>query len=59
MYRLGIIEESIDDRSILSGLMPYFVSQRTERVSEDEMVEYGVTEAKVERGYLETIPLHI
>lgn len=121
MYRLGIIEESVDDRSILSGLMPYFVSQRTERVSEDEcpvwhineyhvaeseiadianmlknhikqtwychafndekmfvvlkgrwfqialkrdeswdeMIAYGVTEAKVERGYLETIPLHI
>lgn len=32
MYRLGIIEESIDDRNILSDLFPYFVSQRIENV---------------------------
>lgn len=25
----------------------------------DEMIEYGVKEANVDRGYLETIPLHI
>ena len=121
MYRLGIIEESIKDRSILSGLTPCFVSQRIEDVPGDEcsiwhineyhvaedditnivnmlkqciketwychafneeklfvvlagrwfqisikrdgtweeMIEYGVREAKVEREYLETIPLHI
>lgn len=121
MYRLGIIEESINDRSILSDLFPYFVSQRVENVPDDEcpiwhineyrvpedeienivdmlkehvketwychafsgekmfvvltgkwfqitlkrdeawdeMIEYGVHEAKVEREYLETIPLHI
>lgn len=121
MYRLGIIEESINGRNILNDLAPYLVSQRIENVPEDEcpvwhineyhvaeseiadianmiknyikqtwychafndekmyvvlterwfqislkrdetwdeMVEYGVNEAKVERGYLETIPLHI
>lgn len=121
MYRLGIIEESIDDRNILSDLFPYFVSQRIENVPEDEcsiwhineyhvaedeitnvvdmlkmhiketwychafseeklfvvlkgrwfqislkrnetwdeMIEYGVKEANVDRGYLETVPLHI
>ena len=91
MYRLGIIEESVDDKKILCGLTPYFISQRMENVPEDEcpiwhineeklfviltgkwfqialkrdetwneMIEYGVGEAQVERGYLETIPLHI
>lgn len=121
MYRLGIIEESVDDRDILCVLKPYFISQRIENVPEDEcpvwhineyhvvenaieniadmlkkhiketwychafgdekmfvvlagrwfpislkrdetwdeMIEYGVCVAKVERGYLETIPLHI
>lgn len=121
MYRLGIIEESMDDMRVLRGLEPYFVSQRMEEVSEDEfplwhineyhvpedkirniaellqhhiketwyahgfndknlivalkgkwfevslnrdetwnqMIEYGVTYARVERQYLETIPLHI
>ena len=121
MYRLGIIEESVDDRDILCVLKPYFISQRIENVPQDEctiwhineyrvpddriigianmlnqhikenwychafneekmfvvltgrwfqislkkdetwdeMIEYGVHEAKVEREYLETIPLHI
>lgn len=121
MYRLGIIEESIDDKGILSGLTPYLVSQRIENVPEDEcpvwhineyhvaekaieniadmlknhiketwychafngekifvvltgkwfqvslkrdetwdeMIEYGVVHANVERRYLETIPSHI
>ncbi len=121
MYRLGIIEESIDDRNILSDLASSFVSQRIEDVPEDEypvwhvneyhvaeneitdvvdmlkmhiketwychafsdekllvvlkenwfeislvrdetwdeMIEYGMCKAKVERTYLETIPLHI
>ncbi len=121
MYRLGIIEESIDDRDILCVLNPYLVSQRIENVPEDEypiwhineyhvsddkigdvanmlkrhvketwychafsdekllvvlkgkyfeislkrdetwdeMIEYGVVVGKVERCYLETIPLYI
>ena len=121
MYRLGIIEESVDDRGILCVLKPYFVSQRIENVPEDEcpvwhineyhvtsdgikniadmlkqhiketwychafnderllvvlkgkwfeislkrdetwdeMIEYGEVNAKVERCYLETIPLYI
>ena len=121
MYRLGIIEESIDNQEFLGDLVPYFVSQRIENVPEDEcpvwhvneyhiaeddmksmadmlknyiketwychafsdekllvvlkgkwfaislvrdetwdeMIEYGVNKANVERGYLETIPLHI
>jgi len=121
MYRLGIIEERIDNKDVLDELVPYFVSQRIENVPEDEcpvwhvneyhvdekdtksiadilknhvketwychafdeetlfviltgrwfqisinrdetwdeMIEYGVNKANVERGYLETIPLNI
>ncbi len=121
MYRLGVIEESVDDRDILQVLSPHFVSQRIENVPEDEcpvwhvneyhitedeiknvvnllqqymketwychafsdksmfvvlagkwfevslkrdetwdeMMEYGTAIAKIERSYLETIPLHI
>lgn len=92
MYRLGIIEESIDDREVLSVLKPYFISQHIENVPEDEcpiwhineyhvaddrimgiadmlkqhiketwdeMIEYGVNTANVDKCYLKTIPLHI
>lgn len=121
MYRLGLIEESLDDTDLLHMLTPYFISQRIENVPEDEcpvwhineyrvaddeikdiadmlkqhvkktwychafndeklfvvlkgkwfeislkrdetwneMIEYGVVVANVERCYLETIPLHI
>lgn len=121
MFKLGIIEESISDKSIFEKLQPYFYSQRIENVPEDgcpvwytneyhiddesiekicellkdfvlptwyihafnrkslyvilqgkyfkiarhknkswdEMIEYGVTNAKVERHFLERIPLHI
>lgn len=52
MYRLGIIEESIDNKDILCGLTPYFVSQRIENVPEDEcpvwhINEYQVAEDKI------------
>lgn len=121
MYRLGIIEESLENKDILEILKPYFISQYVENVPEDEcpvwhtneyhvpenkiyelmdmlkevlkltwyihafneeklyvvlgrkwfeiflhkdeswneMIEYGVKCAKVERRFLESIPLHI
>lgn len=121
MYRLGIIEESLENQAVLELLAKYFVSQRIEHVPEDEcpiwhtneycvpeellkdildvlkdsikktwyihafndrnlfvvlrgkwfeipqvrdqlwneMIEYGVNVAGVERCYLETIPLHV
>lgn len=121
MFRLGIIEESLEDRQVLEIIKPYFVSQRIENVLEDEypiwhtneyhigdekifdvlevlknnikttwyihafnkktlyvvlkskwfeislhkdktweeMIEYGVNIAKVERRYLENVPLYI
>lgn len=121
MYRLGIIEESLDNQNILNVIKKLFYSQRIEEVEEDEvpiwhineyhvpdselvnilplleehikptwyihafsqeklyvvlkgksfniskqkddswneMIEYGVKNAKVERHFLENVPLHI
>ena len=121
MYRLGIIEESLDNQNILDIIKKFFYSQRIEKVPEDEvpiwhtneyyvpdsdlinlltlleqhvkttwyihafneeklyvvlqgksfniskekddswneMIEYGVNVAKVERYFLENVPLHI
>ena len=121
MFRMGIIEESLENREILKMFEKYFISQRIEHVPEDEyptwhtneyhipeeeiqelldtlkeqikttwyihtfndktlfvvlqgrwfeialkkdeswndMIEYGVKNAKVERRYLENIPIHI
>ena len=52
MYRLGIIEESIDNKNILCDLASYFVAQRIENVPEDEypvwhINEYQVAEDKI------------
>lgn len=121
MYRLGIIEESLDDPEILDKVKPFYFSQRIEEIPEDKypiwhtneyhvpdseilnllthlekhikltwyihtfnednlyvvlqdktfkisrekdeswntMIEYGINIAKVERNYLENIPLHV
>lgn len=121
MFRLGIIEESLENKEILDLLKPYFFSQRIEEVPEDveplwhtneyhmpddkikelipclekkvkstwyihtfnddvlivilhgksfqiskkrdeswnDMIEYGVKVANVERHFLENVPLHM
>lgn len=121
MFRLGIIEESLENIQVLNLVRPYFFSQRIEKVPEDkcpvwhsneyhvpdekienllkslknevkltwyihafsdkqlfvvlkgryfelpvkrnetwnEMIEYGVIEGKVERHFLENVPLHV
>lgn len=121
MFRLGIIEESLEHTGTLDLVRPYFFSQRVEHVPEDEcpvwhtneyrvpdgkivevldvlkdevkptwyihafsdsrlfvvlrgrcfavsphrdktwddMIEYGVKTAEVERRFLENVPLHI
>lgn len=121
MYRLGIIEESLDNKNILGMIKKFFYSQRIEKVPEDDvpiwhtneyhipdreiiklltilekhikptwyihafneeklyvvlqdkwfeisqekdsswndMIEYGVEVAEVERYFLENIPLHV
>ena len=53
MFRLGIIEESLENMEILNILNPYFVSQRTEDVPEDEcplwhINEYHVADTKIQ-----------
>ena len=52
MFRMGIIEESIENREILKKLEKYFISQRIENVPEDEypvwhINEYQVAEDKI------------
>lgn len=52
MYQLGIIEESIDDKSILDAVKPFFFSGRIEEVPEDEVPiwhtnEYHVPDEKL------------
>lgn len=121
MFRLGVIEESLENKQVLDKLAPFFFSQRIENVPEDiepiwhtneyhvpdeqigllldflsdkvkltwyihafsdnqlyvvlkgkvfklspkkdstwnEMIEYGVEKADVERRFLEKIPLHV
>ena len=57
MYRLGIIEESIDDRNILSGLASCFVSQRIENALEDECPIWHINEYHVANDKI--LSLHI
>ena len=52
MFRLGIIEESLENKEILEVLKPYFVSQYVENVPEDECPiwhtnEYHVAKEKI------------
>lgn len=55
MYRLGIIEESIDNRDILRVLEPYFISQRIESVPEDECPVWHINEYHVAENAIENI----
>ena len=52
MFRMGIIEESLEDIQILERMKPYFFSQRIENVPEDECPiwhtnEYHVGDDKI------------
>lgn len=52
MFRLGIIEESMESKEILEVLKPYFISQYIENVPEDECPvwhtnEYHVPEDRI------------
>lgn len=52
MFRLGIIEESLESNEVLEILKPYFISQYIENVQEDEYPiwhtnEYHVEEDKI------------
>lgn len=54
MFRLGIIEESFENKKVLEGLNKYFVSQRVQKIPDDEFPvwhinEYHVAECEIER----------
>lgn len=55
MYRVGVIEESLENREILSLLEQYFVSQRIEHVPEDEYPIWHINEYYVPEGKLKDI----
>lgn len=41
MFRLGIIEESLENKDILEILKPYFISRRIERLKAGEKQKFG------------------
>lgn len=47
MFRLGIIEESIENSEILKMAQKNFVSQRIEHISEDEYSAWHINEYQV------------
>ncbi|MFA6940242.1 MAG: hypothetical protein WCQ54_04565 [Clostridiaceae bacterium] len=55
MYRLGIIEESIDDNRILEKAKQFFISQRIEEVPEDTCPIWHTNEYHVPDDDLEDL----
>lgn len=55
MFKLGIIEESVSDKTILENLKPYFYSQRIENVPEDECPVWHTNEYRIEDDDIENI----
>lgn len=55
MYRLGVIEESLDSREPLKELAPCFVSQRIEHVPGDEIPVWHISEYHVPQDQLSAI----
>lgn len=54
MFKMGVIEESLENKNVLNLIKPYFFSQRIEEVPEDEVPvwhtnEYHVPEDKIEK----------
>ena len=47
MFRLGVIEESLESRDMLEILKPYFVSQKIEEVPGDEFPVWHTNEYHV------------
>ena len=63
MYRLGIIEESLNDRNVLKELEPFFISRRTEAVPDDpcplwHINEYHVPDHKI-AAIAERLQMHV
>ena len=47
MYKLGVIEESLESHKVLEALRPFFYSQRTTEVPDDEYSVWHVNEYHV------------
>lgn len=63
MFRMGIIEESLEDKGVLKNFEEYFVSQRIENVPDDEypiwhVNEYHIPEQNIV-GVLDVLKEHI
>lgn len=52
MFKLGVIEESLKDISLLEDLKPYFYSQRIEKVPEDTVPIWHTNEYHLEEPEL-------
>ena len=50
MFRLGVIEESLEDRETLELLKPFFVSRRIEEVPDDPVPVWHTNEYHVPDG---------
>lgn len=50
MFRLGIIEESLKDKTILNNIAQYLTAWRVEEVPEDEYPIWHINEYHVEEG---------
>ena len=47
MFRMGVIEESLENSDVLNTLRPFFYSQRLEEVSGDEFLIWHINEYHV------------
>lgn len=47
MYRLGIIEESLNDRNVLKEFEPFFISRKTEVVPDDPSPVWHINEYEI------------
>lgn len=55
MFRLGIIEKSLVDKSILDDLKQYYISQRLQSVPDDEFLIWHINEYHVDDSIIENL----
>lgn len=55
MFKLGVIEESLEDKEILNVLYEYFVSQRIQNIPDDEFPVWHTNEYHVDEREIESI----
>jgi len=55
MFRVGVIEESIENIEVLKALNKYFVSQRIQNIPDDEFPVWHTNEYHVDERTIESI----